>query len=73
MSTVPVCMGIWAAVIRVPSPSHLALKEQFDGTVDGTVTHIRLSRYGRMGMKCNAAFCSAPSSYVPLAHFLSVS
>jgi len=39
LSTVSVSMGIQA-----PYPSHLALKEQFDGTVDGLVTpHIRLS------------------------------
>ena len=46
----PVYTGIWAAVIWVPSPSRLALKERFDGTVDGPVTpHIRPSRYGRNG------------------------
>ena len=78
----PVYTGIRAAVIRVPPPSRLALKERFDGTVDGLVTpHIRPSRYGRngpyhshmMGMltpgvsTVTATFCSAPSSCVPLA------
>jgi len=49
VSTMSVCMGIWAPVIRVPSPTHLASKEQFDRTVYGTVTpHIQLSSDGRI-------------------------
>ena len=82
LSTVPVYTGIRAAVIQVPSPSRLALKERFDRMVDGPVTpRIRPSRYGHnrpyhgrmMGMltpgvsTVTATFCSAPSSCVPLA------
>ncbi len=44
-----VCTGIRAPVIRVPSPSRLAPKEQFDGTVYGTVTpRIQPSSDGRI-------------------------
>ena len=49
LSTVSVYTGIWATVIRAPYPSCLALKKQFDGTVDGPVTpRIRPSSDGRI-------------------------
>jgi hypothetical protein len=50
LSTMSVYTGIRPPVIWVPSPSCLALKEQFDGTVDGPVTtRIRPSSDGRYG------------------------
>ena len=49
VSTVSVCMGIRAPVIRVPSPSRLVLEKWVYGTVYGTVApRIRPSSDGRI-------------------------
>ena len=57
VSTVPVFTGIQVPVIRVPSPSRLASKDQPYGTVYGTVTpHIRLSNNSHM-LQCWRLSC----------------
>jgi hypothetical protein len=38
VSTESLFTGMWAPVIRVPSPSRLVLKERFDGTVTPRIT-----------------------------------